>query len=175
MKTLVLSGLFALASSGIVALAQTAPSAVNAPGSDDPVQNEVALVTQAHDTARADDDATTDAHLQAPSKLPEAPPASVLLARRAMMLCGWLQNDNDYQRAEKVARRAIAALANQAEKTDPDREERLYWEACLEARILDHKVRAIALLRAAEKLKPDDERLPDLELPLVAAVNAFGH
>jgi hypothetical protein len=54
-------------------------------------------------------------------------------------------------------------------------EDRLYWEACLETYVLDHKARALSLLRAAEKLRPADERVTDLELPLVAALNSFGH
>jgi len=173
MKRLLVLALGALASVPTLSLAQPTPAAASA-SSADSLQNEIALVTQARAVALSDDDAAVDAQLLAASTLPDAPAPSILLARRAMILCGWLQNEGERARAAKIATRALAHLAKFTESTDADREERLYWEACLEARILDHKARAVALLRAAEALNPDDERVIDLELPLVAALTSFG-
>ena len=152
------------------AVAHQSPAAIVSP-----IQHENDLLALAHTAAQADDDSTVESQLFVPSTLPEAPAPSILLARRAMALCGRLQNEDEYARASRLAVRVLAKLATLKEITDTAREERLYWEACLEAQILDHKVRAIALLRAAEKLAPDDSRVTDLELPLVAAVNSFGH
>jgi len=140
------------------------------------VQMEVNLIAAAHLAAKSDDASTTDAQL-AGAGLGEfaTKPASVLLARRAAAVCGWLQNENDYGRAITLANRVTQQLASLSESTDADHEERLYWEAWLRGRALDQKVTAVALLQAAEKLKPDDVRVLDLEWPLVAAINAFGH
>ena len=140
---------------------------------NDPVQKEMALITKAHHAARADDDDTADAQIGTAGDLHVAP--SVLLARRAMTVCGWLQNDNEYGRANKVAQRALKRLADMKENNDKDREERLYWEAALEGRILDHKRVAIKLLATAEKLIPNDTRVLDLERELTPAVAQFGH
>ena len=163
-----------LAALSLVLLPCAARAQSNAAKSD-PIQQENALVAQARAAARANDDSATDRLLQTPTSLPGSPAPSALFARRAAMLCACLQNEDDRPRALNVARRIVAQLASLQESTDDDREERLYWEACLEAHILDHKVRAIALLRTAEKIRPNDARVTDLELSLVSALNAFGH
>jgi hypothetical protein len=138
-----------------------------------PVQAELTIVAAAQRAACADDDSGTDAQLSASGGLKLVP--SVALARRAAVVCGQLQNDNEYPRAIKLAQRAIARLAEMKEGNDADREERLYWEALLEGRILDHKAKAIVLLEAARALKPDDDRVLDLDLEFSKAVAQFGH
>jgi len=104
---------------------------------NDPVRIEWELIAKAHQSARGDDEAATDAQIAATGADRTVAP-SVLLARRTMAVCGWLQNDNEYGRAMKVAQRALKQLATMKENNDTDREERLYWEALLEGRILDH-------------------------------------
>ncbi len=140
----------------------------------DPLQHEIALVRQAHDAIRAGRDAQVESQLSAASRLKESLPSSVLLARRAAMLCGWLQNDNDYGRAGKVAQRAVAQLSAMKETNDADRAERLYWEALLVGRMLDQKKQALELLERAKTLSPEDDRILELELAFATAVAAFG-
>lgn len=140
---------------------------------NDPVKYEMDLVAAAHNAARSDDDTTTDAQIVAASlDLNIAP--SVLQARRAMAVCGWLQNDNDYGRATKVAQRTLSRLAGLQENNDADRIERLYWEALLEGRILNHKRIALERLAAAKQIKPDDARIVELDQEFSAAVARFG-
>lgn len=164
---------------GVLPVALVARNADPASGSaaapSDAVEAEVGLISTAYQAAKRDDDTGTDAQLTAQALGAFATNApSAILARRAAAVCGWLCNDNDYGRAMKVARRAILRLAVLTEATDANRAERLYWEAWLQAKVLDHKIQAIALLKAAEKLAPNDQRVTDLELPLVAAVAEFG-
>jgi len=140
--------------------------------STDPVQIETALISRIHATALADTD--VDGLLSSGSPFPDIVAPSVLLARRTMAVCGWLQSDNEYGRAMKLAQRSLARLASMQETNDADRAERLYWEALLEGWVLDQKTKAIATLEAAQKLKPDDDRLVELEHELAAAVAEFG-
>jgi hypothetical protein len=139
-----------------------------------PALEEVAVVTRAHDAALKDDAAGADAQLASASALSRSVAASVLLARRAVEVCGWLQNENHYGRARDVAQRTLKQLARLREDNDGDRAERLYWEALLLGHMLDEKVQAIALLDQARALRPDDDRILDLNLELSAAVAEFG-
>lgn len=156
----------------------SAAALVGATGSSaadiDPIQHEIALVRQAHDAIRADRDTQAESQLSAASLLKEPPAPSVLLARRAATLCGWLRNENDYGRAGKVAQRAVDQLAKMREPSDADRAERLYWEALLVGRMLDQKKRALELLERAKTLSPDDDRIAELNLVFSAAVAEFG-
>jgi hypothetical protein len=147
-----------------------------APAPDDatlsPLQQEYKVTSAARAAILQDDDAAADNQLTAVGRGElAAKPVGLLLARRATIVCGSLINAGYTARAERLAQRVIQRLAAFKEEKDSDREERLYWEAWLEAKVLDHKLRAIALLRAAENLAPDDERVTALELTLVAAVN----
>ena len=100
----------------------------------------------------------------------------VTLARRAAGVCGWLQSDNDYARAERFAqRRPPRALQTMSEEDEADRVERLYWEAWLEGYVMDHKARALELLQAAAELAPDDPRIVEDSLRWAEALAAFGH
>jgi hypothetical protein len=139
-----------------------------------PALEEVAVVTRAHDAALKDDAAGADAQLASASRFTSGLAPSVVLARRAVEVCGWLQNENHYGRAMKVAQRAVKRLSSMREDNDADRAERLYWEALLQGHMLDEKVQAIALLDQARALRPDDDRILDLNLELSAAVAEFG-
>jgi len=157
------------------ALVATALATPEMSTATDPVQNEIAIVTRAHAAARGDDEAATDAQLENAATFQVASPSSVVLARRAMTVCGWLQNENDYGRANKVAQRALLRLAALTENNDSDHAERLYWEALLEGRILDHKAIAVERLGLAKQLAPDDDRVLDLYFEFSAALAQFGH
>ncbi len=139
---------------------------------NDSVRIELEVIAKAHQAARKGDDASADVQLAASTALDVAP--SVLLARRAMAVCGRLQNDNEYARANKVAQRALRRLAHMKENNDQDRVERLYWEALLDGRILDHKAVAIERLEEAKTLIPDDERVVDLRREFAASMAQFG-
>jgi hypothetical protein len=99
---------------------------------------------------------------------------SVVLARRAVEVCAWLRNDNEYGTAMRVAERVLQRLAAMREETDADRVERLYCESILLAEFLDRKAEALAVLQAAEKLAPDDDRLLSRQLQLAEALAEFG-
>lgn len=100
--------------------------------------------------------------------------ASVAYAKRAAEVCAWLCNDNEYGKARVLASHAVVNLGKMDEATDGDRLERLYWEAWMEGEVLDRKERAIDLLNQAEKLAPEDDRIVELKLRLVAAIAEFG-
>ena len=127
-----------------------------------------------HNAARGDKDDLVSTRLEADHGRDANSAASVILAQRALKLCSWLRNEGDWPRAAKLARRTIARLSRLSERTNADRVERLYLEAMLETLILDHKARALALLEAAEKLAPDDERILSEQLSLGAALAEFG-
>ena len=156
--------------------AQTANAVAGAPlAATDPVQIESMLIAKAHalaSTGTAADVSSLLAATSSPFRDPIAP--SVLIARRTMAVCGWLQSDNEYGRAMKLAQNVVTLLGNMKETTATDHEERLYWEGLLEGWVLDQKARAIELLEAARKLNPDDDRVLELEHEMVAAVAAFG-
>jgi hypothetical protein len=146
-----------------------APLATN-----DPIQIETTLIANAHAAALNGADvrsvlATTD------SPFSESIAPSVLLARRAATVCGWLQNDKEHGRAIKLAQSVLRILADMKESTDAGHEERLYWEGLLEGRVLDQKAVAVATLEEAHKIRPDDDRVLELEHEFAAALGAFGH
>lgn len=162
--------LLALALPARAADSNTPPAA----SSTDPVQIETALIVKAHAAARAGGAADVDSLLASASPLPDCVAPSVLLARRTTAVCGWLQSDNEYGRAIKIARSSLGRLAAMKETNDADRAERLYWEAFLVGRILDQKAKAVTLLEAARKIAPEDERTAELELDFAKALAAFG-
>lgn len=141
--------------------------------SNNPARFESDLIAKAHDLAKRGDENAADAQLVLAGSGPNVVP-SVLLARRAMAVCGWLQNDNEYVRANKVAQRALERLAQMKEKNEEDRVERLYWEALLEGRILDHKKIALERLATAKRLSPDETRVLELEREFATEVARFG-
>lgn len=140
----------------------------------DPVQIETALIASAHAAALTGTSAAVSPILAAGSPFPAPVAPSVLLARRTMAVCGWLQSENQYGRAMQLAQSALGSLASMQETTNADHEERLYWEALLWGRVLDQKALAIERLEAAQSLNPNDDRVLELEQELVAAVAAFG-
>jgi len=147
-----------------------APLATN-----DPVLIEARLVASVYTAALTSPrgvDVTASLTAASPFPTPMAP--SVLLARRAMSVCSLLQSDNEYGRAMRLAEDTLARLADMQETTDADRVERLYWEALLEGWVLDQKAQAVVTLEAARKIKPDDDRILDLEHDLTKALSAFG-
>lgn len=150
------------------------PTTVRAANIEAAARAEMELLRSARDSARRGDLATVEANLAAPSDAFLKAVPSVALARRAVQVCGSLRHEGEYGRAAALAGRAVQRLAKLEEATPEDRIERLYWEACLEAHFLDRKLRAIALLRTAEQLAPEDERIVRLQLELVTAVNEFG-
>jgi hypothetical protein len=113
------------------------------------------------------------ARLMAASSSSTSIASSVLLSRRTMAVCSLLQSDNEHGRAMKLAQSALNRLANMTEQNDSDREERLYWQALLEGRVLDQKAVAVAHLEAARKIAPDDERVLVFEQEMAAALLAF--
>jgi hypothetical protein len=135
-----------------------------------PIAAEAAIVKAARAAMRNDDDSQVDVLITLPAAARLRLVSSVALARRAAAVCGWLHNDNDLPRARKLARKAIAALAPLKETTPADHVERLYWEAWLEAQILDRRDRAVRLLEEARTLAPEDERISSLELGLLNSV-----
>ncbi len=132
------------------------------------------MIATARQAAVVGDDARADNALTAEMSAAAMTAPSVTLARRAAGVCGWLRSDNDYPRAERLARRTIAQLAVLSESNDADRVERLYWKAWLEGYALDHKVRALELLQAAGKLAPDDPRIIEDSLRWAQALAEFG-
>jgi len=163
----------------IVSLAATlsAPLAAQTPPSDrgkSAAEREVEIVAAARQAARRDDDRRLDAELRAMPASEETAAASVVLARRTAALCAWLRNDNEGERAARFAQRTIQQLSSMEEANDADRVERLYWEAWLEAEMLGHRRRALALLQAAEKLAPNDDRILATQLQLAQALAEFG-
>jgi hypothetical protein len=160
--------------SGVTSLSGQAQPSTAAPGlqANDPSQREANVVTAARRAAAENDDGNVDKLLASVVNPNSKEVSSVLLARRAMAVCGWLWNDNEYGQAVKIARRAVANLASLKEDTKADRVERLYWEACLEGQILDRKRQAVRLLQAASALAPDDERILELELRWLSEVAA---
>lgn len=157
------------------AFATTLAAQANASDAALALETETRLVAQALQAAKRDAHDEADVHLAARGvgSVGSVSP-SVLLARRTAEVCATLRNENDYGRAIRVAERAIALLAKLKEDNNEDRVERLYWEAALEADILDQKKRAIELLKEAEAISPKDERVILLQLRLVAAVAEFG-
>jgi hypothetical protein len=138
------------------------------------VRAEDAIVAAVREQARGDDDDAIDGLiLQTPDKLLGVAP-SVALARRTVAVCGMLRNDNEYEKATRLAQRTVRKLAKMTEVLPEDRVERLYSEAWLEAKIIDNKARALQLLEAASVIAPDDERIAVLQLRVVAALSAFG-
>jgi len=135
---------------------------------------EMTLVGGAMKAAAADDMGQLASLLGGASKLKDGDPASVVLARRAVALCGWLQNQGDYGRATKVATWAQKLLKGQKEPDDASRVERLYWESLLLGRYLDSRDKALPLLAEAAKLDPADERISSLQLEFAEAVLQFG-
>lgn len=124
------------------------------------VQEEVDLIAAARQAARQDNDSVVDAKLAAPSNALLKSADGALLARRTAAVCAWLRNDLEFERAEKLARKAIKQLERVAVTgSEADRVERLYWEAWLWAEGLDDKKNALRLVAEAEKLIPDDPRL----------------
>lgn len=146
----------------------------NAASASDSISAELTLMDDLHNAARGDKDDLVSTRLEADHGRDANSAASVILAQRALKLCSWLRNEGDWPRAAKLARRTIARLSRLSERTNADRVERLYLEAMLETLILDHKARALALLEAAEKLAPDDERILSEQLSLGAALAEFG-
>ena len=151
-------------------LAQSA-SILEALPPDDSFRVDSELANAAYAAAGADDVSATDRSLAAPAD-PQASRTGVELARRAVMVCGWLQNDNCYGRAQKIARRALAFLARIDLPQRADLVERLYWEAWLHGKVLDEKATAVAQLEQARAIAPDDPRILDLDLELTAALVA---
>jgi hypothetical protein len=140
----------------------------------DPINIEITLIAEAHAAALNGADVSS---FLATSNSPFADliAPSVLLARRTVTVCGWLQNDKEHGRAMKLAQIILKGLANMKETTDADHEERLYWEALLEGRILDQKAVAVATLEKARKINPEDDRVLELEHEFALALEAFGH
>jgi hypothetical protein len=124
------------------------------------VQEEVDLIAAAHNAAQQDNDSIVDTKLAAAPHTLLKSVDGILLARRTAAVCAWLRNDLEFERAKKLARKAVRQLERIAVTgSDADRVERLYWEAWLWAEGLDEKKNALRLLAEAEKLIPDDPRL----------------
>lgn len=107
------------------------------------VQQEVQLESDAHAAALAGNNAQVDSDLASASGLFGAAASTVSLARRAAAICGWLENDNRYDLAIALANRVLPQLANAAEASTADKEERLYWEGWLQGKVIDQKAAAI--------------------------------
>ncbi len=154
----------AIAQSG----AETSSSAVT------DVQAEDGVVAAARQSALADDDMGVDVTLFSGLSDRSVDQRSVTLARRAVGVCGWLRNDNEYGRAMRLAERVLQRLAGMSESNDTDRVERLYWESVLLAGILGRKADALVKLQEAERLAPDDDRILQSEQQLAQALGSFG-
>lgn len=166
---------FALAGFCGAAIANAQEPALDVEDASAVIREELRLVRAVRDAVKQDDDTLLSSALSTVGRgVFGRSASSVSVARRAAMACGELRNENDYVRASKLASRAIQQLAKLEETTDTDRAERLYWEAWMEANVLDRKLRAIELLRTAEKFAPADERIIELQLRLVSAVAEFG-
>jgi hypothetical protein len=162
----------------LIALALRARASDGVPAAplvaNDPILIEVSLIADAHAAALSGADVSSFLDTTS-SPFPDPMAPSVLLARRAVTVCGWLQNDQEHGRAMKLARSVLNSLAKMKESTDADHEERLYWEALLEGRVLGQKAVAVAILEEARKICPDDDRVLELDHEFAAALNAFGH
>jgi hypothetical protein len=144
------------------------------PDCPNPAREESQLLASARLAATAGDDQAVDSLLLAARGLGSPASESVMLARRAMAVCGWLRNDHNWPAALALAQRTITRLANFSETSALDRAERLYWEALLEGEILDHKSRALTLMQQAAALKPGDARMAGPLLGWAQALAEFG-
>lgn len=145
---------------------QTTAAAIPA---DNPVAYEVKLFDKLHDQVKKegvegivellrDSGAASD---------PMRGERGVLIAKRAASLCGWLSNDNDYERAVAVGTAAVKILDDYKEIKTPMDVERAYWQAVILGRTLNHYDAAVDLLEAAREVAPDDTRLLELEYQFV--------
>ncbi len=137
-------------------------------------QDEMDLVAEALKSADAGELSSHRDLVSSASKLNTDEPHSVVFARRNVILCGWMQNQNKYAQATKIATWAVGLLSHLKEPNDAAHLERLYWEALLLGQFMDQKVKAIKLLDAATMLDPKDERISSLKLELSQSVGSFG-
>lgn len=135
---------------------------------------EQALVEQATLAAGRGNLELVDRHLLSQDGLADQIAPSALLGRRAVGVCAWLRNNDEYGAAIKIAERTVAQLQSMREGNDSDRVERLYWEAILRGDFLDQKETAFYLLQEAELLAPEDERILENSLQLAQALAEFG-
>lgn len=142
--------------------------------SSDPVQVELGVERQIHDAASIDDYASVGSLMSSAAKAKGDEPTSVVLARRAATVCGWLQNENQYGRAAKLASLVVKRIANQKEPDTASHVERLYWESLLVGRYMDQKAVAVKLLEEAAQLAPKDDRVGSLEQEFADALAQFG-
>jgi hypothetical protein len=132
------------------------PASVEAEWPDDSVQDDLDATAQARQAAKQDRDDQADRQLTRPRKGGAAAADSAVIARRAVMLCSRLRNEDEAARAQKVAQRTVRLLARLGEANNEDRVERLYWEACLEGDFLHHRGRALRLPQRQLKPRTDD-------------------
>ena len=132
------------------------------------------MIASVRSASRAGDDSTATSLLSSQTGLASQKSPSVLLAQRAMAVCGWLTSENEYGRAMRLAQRILPQLARMREDNDADRVDRLYWEAMLLANILDEKLAAMARLEEAQKLAPEDDRILQSAEELARALAEFG-
>ena len=162
-----------LSLAGFVPVKSAESPAAAVANDNNPARSEMALVEAARQKIKQDRDTEADAVLDGESQAKQKNARSVVLARRTATVCGWLRNEDDFGRAKKLAGRTIDRLAKLSESSTEDRVERCYWEAWLEGEILDHKQRAVDLLKAGEKLAPDDKRLSEARVRWTAALERF--
>ena len=132
------------------------------------------LVGQAHTSERAGKTSQTDQLLATASYLPDSAATAVTLGRRGASVCFWLQAENNYGQAVKLAARVLSNMGVANESAAKDQVDHLYWQALLTGRVMDQKVAAIALLEKARAITPADQRVLTLEMELAQAVATFG-
>lgn len=138
------------------------------------IQSEENLLGLARAEAMKGDDAGVDRRLLSQDGKAGRIHSSVLLAQRAVNICAWLRNQNEYAASRRTAKRAVAFLAGMREDTESERVERLYWESVLRGDFLGQRRKALELLQEAESLAPDDDRIVENAIQLADALGEFG-
>lgn len=100
----------------------------------------------------------------------EAEDRMVLLARRTVVLCGWLANGNQLAKAETLARQVVGKLERRSKLKDKSWLECSYWHAVLLSEYCARKQDALTLVLAARVVDCEDERFMELECTLKAAL-----
>jgi len=136
---------------------------------DDPVGYELNLMNELHSRSAQDVGDSILPLLRDPGAPREVLRGGrgALLARRAAVLCGWLCNDNKYDRAIAVGTVAMRLLNNFTQITTAEDVERAYWQSVILGRVLNRPDEAVALLESARLVAPDDKRLLELEFQLI--------
>ncbi len=126
---------------------------------EDPVQIEEEIATSLREAVLSQKWGEVKRLLRAKNRLEPGNLESAAIARRAVVLCSWFMNEDDYAAAEGLAEFTLKLLSRIEDEANAQKSERPYWEAWLESRVLGHHYRAFGLIEEGLKYAPEDERL----------------